>query len=168
MNPLDNKAITQIAPATVATNATAAMIFSKLGTRGETFDHANILVNLGTAATNSVTITTLKLQEGDTSVISNHTDIVAFTGGTATSTSVGFVLPVAAADQDGGQVIEFSVDLSKRKKYISLELTPGQSMVCGATAILSKSGQSIDNTTTGSLTNLSDSDTLSTYTIVKG
>ena len=98
MLELNNKAQCVIPIATVATNATAKMSFSKVGNSGESFDYANILVHVGTSATTSAVMSTLKLSESDTvTSVTSMTDIVAFTGGTATSTSAGFVIPTAQA-----------------------------------------------------------------------
>ena len=153
--------------ATVATNATAKMSFSKIGNSGETFDYANILVHVGTSATTSAVMSTLKLSESDSvTSVTSMTDIVAFTGGTQTSTSVGFVIPTAQAG--GGNLVAFQVDLRNRKKYLGLTVTPGQSLVCGATAILSKSSESSDSTTDARISNLESTSASSVGKIVNG
>jgi len=107
-------------PVTTATNATQSQSFSRAG-----YDHANIMILVGTHATDGAPIGTITISESNTVTSpSSMTDIVAFTGGTATSTSVGFVIPGAAATGPGA-LLEFHMDLQKRKKYIGIEVTPG-------------------------------------------
>lgn len=153
--------------ATVATNATAKLSFSKIGNGGERFDYANILVHVGTSATTSAVLSTLKLSESDTvTSVSSMTDIVAFTGGTATSTSVGFVIPTAQAG--GGNLVELRVDLRNRKKYVGMTVTPGQSLILGATALLSRASESQDTTTDMQLSNLESTSAVSVGKLVTG
>ena len=136
MNDSDNNAIVMLPAATCATNATQTMSFT-----GQGYDRLNLYLNIGTHATDGASIGTLKLSESDTVTSpSSMTDIVAFTGGTETSSTVGFVIP--GADELGpGSVIAFQVDLKKRKKYLGLSITPGSTtMNIGAIGLLSKSG----------------------------
>ncbi|MDD4890977.1 MAG: hypothetical protein PHU85_13735 [Phycisphaerae bacterium] len=77
--------------------------------------------------------------------------IVALTGGTATSASVGFVIPTTALA--GGGIVEFQIDLRDRKRYLGLSITPGQSLVVGAHADLFRSRESKDTAATRTLTN---------------
>jgi len=161
----NNKAQCVIPTDSVATNATAEMSFSRVGNNGETFDYANILVHVGTSSTSSAVMSTLKLAESDdTTVASSMTDIVAFTGGTETSTSAGFVIPTSQAG--GGNLVEFQVDLRKRKKYLSLNMTPGQTLVCGATALLSRASESQDSTSDMQISNLESTSATSIGKIV--
>ncbi len=133
-------AIAIMPAATCATNATQSLVFNHLG-----FDYANIDVIVGTHATNGADIGTLALVESDTvTSVSSMSAIVAFTGGTATSTSVGFVIPGAAALGPGGAV-QFQVDLRKRKAYVGLTITPGSTTInIAAIARLSRSKESAD------------------------
>lgn len=146
----DSNAVCFMPPATCATNATQTMAFDTKG-----YDRANVYVLLNTHATNGTTVQTLTFSESDTvTSASSMTDIVALTGGTATSTSVGFVIPLVATAGTGG-TIEFQIDLRKRKRYLGLEITHGATtMYSGAIAILSRSEQSCDTTTTKRETNL--------------
>ena len=163
----NDKAMCVIPLATTATNATAKMSFSKIGNGGEKFDYANILVHVGTSATTSAVMTTIKLSESDTaSSVSSMTDIVAFTGGTATSSTVGFVIPTAQAG--GGNLVEFRVDLRKRKKYVGLSLTPAQGLILGATAMLSRASESQDTTTDAQISNLESTSATSVGKLVTG
>ena len=171
MNAMNDHAVCALPDATVASNATAKMSFSKIGNNYETFDHANILIHTGTSATTSATFTTMKLSESDSvTSASSMTDIVALTGGTVTSASVGFVLPgesTSSAISGGGNVVEFQLDLRKRKKYVGLSITPGQSLVCGATALLSKASESQDTTTDMTITNNSATNAVGAETLVR-
>ena len=137
----DEGALLTMPAATTATNATQSMVFSTLG-----YDYCNLYVNVGTHATNGASIGTLKITESDTStVISSQSAIVALTGGTATSTSVGFVIP-GASTAGNGQVIPFQIDLRKRKLYLGLQITPGTTtMNIGAIAVLRRSNESADS-----------------------
>jgi len=151
--------------ATVATNATAKMSIDRVGNNGETFDYANILVHVGTSATTSAVMSTLKLSESDSvTSVTSMTDIVAFTGGTATSTSAGFVIPTAQAG--GGNLVELRVDLRNRKRYLGLTMTPGQSLICGATAILSRASESQDTTTDMQISNAESTSAVSVGKLV--
>jgi hypothetical protein len=84
------------------------------------FDYAEILLMVGSHATTTTVIETLKITESDTATAATSmTDIVPLTGGTATSTSAGFVIPVVTTAGKGG-VVPFFVDLRKRKKYVGV------------------------------------------------
>lgn len=116
--------------ATTATNATQSMVFDTKG-----FDHCNLFVAMGTHATGKAALSTLKITESDTStVISSQSAIVALTGGTATSSSVGFKIPTAVYMGPGAGV-EFSIDLRTRKRYLGLQLTPGDATAKAAWAV---------------------------------
>lgn len=148
MRPMDNKAHVATIPASVATNATQSMSFDTSG-----YDFANVKVLCSTNATTSAVFSTLKWSESDTVTSpSSQTDIVALTGGTATSTSVGFVLPTSGIT-GGGVAVEFQIDLRKRKKYLGVQATPGQALTVGIVADLDKD-QSADTTTTKAESNL--------------
>jgi hypothetical protein len=102
---------TLINPQSVGTTAVTGVI-DTLG-----MNHLEVLALLDTAAT-TVTITTLKLAEGDTT--SAYTDITEFTGGTAAG---NFTLPVGPGTAAGtGQIIALDVDLRKRKRYLRVSL----------------------------------------------
>jgi Trk-type K+ transport system membrane component len=149
MRPEHNKAHVATAAASVATNATQSLSFDTSG-----FDFANAKVLVGTSATTSAVFTTLKWSESDTVTSpSSQTAIVALTGGTATSTSVGFVLPTAAI-AGGGVAAEFQIDLRKRKKYLGCQVTPAQASQVVAICVDLTKDQSADSTTTKAESNL--------------
>jgi len=161
----NDKAMCVLPIASVATNATAYLSFSRLGNSAEKFDYANILFHVGTSATTSAVMTTLNLKESDTVTSpSSMTAIVALTGGTATSSSVGFVIPAAQAA--GGNLVEFQLDLRKRKKYVGLTATPAQTLILGATALLSRASESQDTTTDMQLSNLANTSAVSVGLLV--
>jgi len=97
------------------------------------FDYLSLDVALGTADTTGHQPTVLKLSESDDTT-TTVTDIVAFTGGTATSASVGFVIP--AADTSNPQIIKMNVDLKKRKRYLRLAMTAATVQLAAVTANL--------------------------------
>jgi hypothetical protein len=146
-----NKAHVATAAASVATNATQSLSFDTSG-----FDFANAKVLVGTNVTTSAVFTTLKWSESDTVTSpSSMTDIVALTGGTATSASAGFVLPTGTAIEGGGVAAEFQMDLRNRKKYVGCQVTPAQdpSLIVCIDCDLTKD-ISADSTTTKAVTNL--------------
>lgn len=119
---------------------------NKLDTKG--FGRARIMVWGTTAATNKAP-TTFKLSEADDTTTS-ITDIVAFTGGTATSASVGFVIPTPEGTQSDSTYkpyAVFDVDLRGRKRHLTLTIVPTTTQTYFAIAELVK-GQEDPNTTT--------------------
>lgn len=161
MRPVHNKAHVASAPASVATNATQVLTFDTSG-----YDFANIKVIKGTHTTTSACFSTLKITESDTVTnAASQTAIVALTGGTATSTSVGFVVPSATQMAAGGVAVEFQVDLRNRKKYLGLSITPGQSMIVCAVADLTKD-QSADTTTEKTESNIEATSVASCFKVV--
>ena len=126
---------------TIATNASHTLVFDKSG-----YDYAVIDVLLGDSATNGGDITVCKLVEhSSVTSVSSMSAIVPFTGGTVTSSSVGFVIPADAAT-GAGAVIEFQVDLRKRKKMLGLVVTSGTTaMRFSSIARLTRARESADS-----------------------
>lgn len=153
-----------LTPAASVTNATQAMSFDRSG-----FDYAEVLLLVGTHATTTTVIETLKITESDTvTSATSMTDIVAFTGGTATSTSEGFVIPVVTTAGKGG-VIPFYVDLRKRKKYIGFQVSgTSATAVMGAVAKLTRSAESADTATEKNGVNLAATTVQGCMTVVNG
>jgi hypothetical protein len=144
---MDRNKVCNLPPASVATNATAKMAFDTKG-----LERANVRISMPTSATTSAVYTTLKWSESDTvTSVSSMTDIVALTGGTATSTSAGFVLPTSATLENGG-VVEFQIDLRARKRYMALSITPAQTQILGVVADF-EANESGDTTTEKKITN---------------
>ena len=101
-----------------ATNATAT---GYLDTDG--YDYARIIIGCGMShATTTAVFTALALTEGTNSAAASA--IAAFTGGTATSSSVGFVLATNALTT-AELYSEFRVDLRGRERYLRCVATPG-------------------------------------------
>ncbi len=148
MRNIHSKATVCNVPASVATNATQALSFDTAG-----FDFANVKVLCSTNATTSAAFSTLKFTESDTVTSASSMDaIVALTGGTATSTSVGFVIPTTTIT-GGGVAAEFQLDLRKRKRYLGIQSTPGQALTVGVVGTL-VGEESADSTTEKSESNL--------------
>lgn len=124
----DIKPVVVIAPQAIGTTAVTGVI-DTLG-----FDYVQVLSTHDTAAT-SVTITTYKLSEGDTT--SSYDDIAAFTGGTATD---NFTLPVGPGTS--GVTAQLGLlELSKvnhRKRYLKVTLANSASRISSVHALLSR------------------------------
>lgn len=128
----DMKVEVLIAPATV-TIATNASTYGYLDTIG--WEHAKIVVNTAKEATSSACAKVLAVTEGTNSAAA--TAIVAATGGTATSTSVGFVIPLYKGTAEGAAVV-FDIDLRKRERYLKIQCNPGTASTFSAIALLSR------------------------------
>lgn len=148
-------------PAKSYTNAgTAKSQFSRDG-----YDYAKVMIHFGALATNADVPTVMKISESDDTVVTNAVAIVALTGGTQTSTSVGFVIPATAVL--GESVVELNIDLRKRKRYLMLDITSGTTtVVFGAIVELGRAKQSPDTTATKSITNLQSSSTTACSLVV--
>ena len=135
---IDQCGVCVMPPETQATGATHSMIFDTKG-----FDRANVYFGMATHVTSLASLKTLKFTEGTNTTCG--TAIVAFTGGTVTSSSVGFVIPTAAK-MGIGDMVEFQIDLRARKRYMRLDVTPGDTTAkqTYGIAILSRPGQSKD------------------------
>jgi hypothetical protein len=125
-------------PKTNATNATHSCVWDCKG-----FDQANFFVGMNTHATNKAALSVCKFTEGTNSACGDA--IVALTGGTATSSSAGFVIPAATA-MGPGAAMTFNIDLTKRKRYMKLNLTPGDATAneTYALGLLSRAAESKD------------------------
>ena len=127
--------------ATIATGASHSMVFDSSG-----YDYAVIDLILGTHSTAPTELLTVcKLVEhSSVTAIGSMEAIVPFTGGTEVSSSVGWVIPSGTLTGDG-TVIEFQVDLRKRKKMIGLVATHGNlAIVMASIAKLTRSRESAD------------------------
>lgn len=117
--------------------ATATGIVDTLDTNtGNKYEFCQI--NLVEATSNVVSNkpTVLKITEGDTTVLTDATAIVEFTGGTATSTSVGFV--IATANTSATSITTFNIDLRGRKRYLFLSVSPATTQIDGAWGYLGR------------------------------
>jgi len=119
-----------ITPQSGATNATATGLIDGLG-----YNHCTITIWADSTDATTKQFTALKITECDTSD-GTFADIVALTGGTATSTSVGFVIP--ASDTDSEVITLMSVSLVGRKRYLKVNLTPASNYLFHAIGHLTK------------------------------
>lgn len=118
-----SKLAAMIVPQTV-TNA--GTLTGLLDTKG--FDFVSIdLLSESQAATNVPTV--MRIGESDTAptAFADCTVITNFVGGTATSTSVGFVIPTPVTLTSAGvntYSVKFNIDLRGRKRYLAIEFSP--------------------------------------------
>jgi len=103
----------------ITTAETSAMVIDTLG-----FDYCVIDWYLGTAAATTVA-GVLNVQEGDTTA--SYSTVAALTGGTATSSTVGFVIPAHTGTTTTAKEVyaTFNIDLRPRKRYLKVVCTPG-------------------------------------------
>jgi hypothetical protein len=125
-------------PLSIASNATSSGTVDTLG-----YDFATFIWNMATVANTSHYPTTMKLEESDD--LTTYAALVPFTGGTATSTSVGFVHP--ALDSSNSTIWVWNMDLKGHKRYIKATFTPATTMICGCTCQLTRGDVMPDTTT---------------------
>lgn len=127
--------------ATAATSATQSLVFDAKG-----YDQANVMVNVGTHSTSGTTLQMVKMSESDTAtLISSQSSITALSAGTSTSSTAAFAIPVVTI-LGRSSIIEFQIDLRKRKRYLALQVTPGTTTVnVGAIVRLTRSKKSADS-----------------------
>ena len=119
--------------ATLATVATNSSNYAYLDTIG--WDYAKIIAVIGTAATGNAAFKGLILTEGTNSTAASA--IVAFTGGTVTSASVGFVIPNFTGITEPTCVV-LNVNLKKRERYLRLLVTPGTAAPVSVVCVLGR------------------------------
>lgn len=128
-----SKTVADLGTADTATNATSQTSIDTLG-----FSYAAVDVifeKVAAAGTNSAVAIACKLQHGDTT--SSYSDIVAFTGGTATSATVGYTIPTPGNTADTN-VVRFNVDLRGKRRYLNVFATPQVASVVAVNCRLSK------------------------------
>jgi hypothetical protein len=131
MNALEPVKKLMIYPRSVATNATASVTVDTIE-----FEHIAVDVLSGVASSN---ITLLNIGFG--TATNSFTNIVV--GGTATSTSVDFV--IAAADTDNGCIQSFSIDKAGLERYMRVQVeNTAVATVVAALIQLYKAKQPID------------------------
>ena len=122
------------APVSTSANATATGRVDTLG-----YNYLIVNVHRDTAAATSSVPNELKLSEADLTTVSSTTAIVALTGGAATTTAVGFVIP--AADTANADVFSFKLDLRGRKRYIFAHFSPLDATTLNSCSALLFSGE---------------------------
>ncbi len=149
MNEANEGAMVVLPPAATATNATQTFSFDRTG-----FDHANIMVIVGTHTTTTAAITGLKIAESDTiTSATSMTDIAALCCSNTTSTSAVNSIPAGSVQGLGGVITEFQIDLRKRKKYIGgvIAADTVATAIMAVLCRLTRSGESKDSATLKSL-----------------
>lgn len=146
MMQLQNLRQEVIFQSTSLTAGATAGVSEKLDTRPKGKKYREVIINVITAtvsATNDYP-TTLKLQESDTTTTTDFVDIVAATGGTATSTSVGFVLPSTPTNTATNMqpYVTYHLDTRKRKRYIRAVIAPSTTQICAVYATLGECAES--------------------------
>lgn len=136
------KRVLLLTPQTQATNATVSARVDTLG-----FAKCRISLLTIQAATNPNTV--FKLTEGDTTVYSNASAIVAFTGTTNTVTDAtnGYLIP-ADITTVGRVQTEFDVECRGRKRHLFVTLQCGASnSTCAVIADLTRATEMPNNDT---------------------
>ena len=146
---IDRKVL-RLHPQTVASNGTNGVLVIDLRPTAPiavaNFQYAHIDVEIGPGAATTAP-TTLALQESDAND-TNYVNVMPFVGGTATSATVGFVLPSIATSAASGYSVAFGVDCTKRKRFLKVSVVPGTTAVVGINAsLLRPSGVLAANTT---------------------
>lgn len=135
----------QLTPAATSATGTALLSISKLSADGQPFDAAVIDVFCGTHATTTVAINILSIVESDT--VTSPTSMTAITALTGTTDATSALTLPGVAVTGPGCVIEFQLDLRKRKKFIGVILgaaSVGATQSVGAIARLIRGKTSKD------------------------
>lgn len=132
-------------PTSITNGATATSL--QVDTLG--FDHVQIAVMAPTSNATTRPLT-LRLTESDDTVLTNFAGITQFTGtsNTVTSTSAGFVIPLARTATTRLPFAVFNVSTKYRKRYLTLEYSGTTTQIVSAIAILSRAAQAPKDATT--------------------
>lgn len=134
MKPTATKQVVIIAQSSTTNAATAA---GNVDTKGYDFASIDVLMATSNDTTNNPTV--FKLAESDDTVTTNFSDITVFVG----DDSDGWTIPAAeTAATNAPNAFKFNVDLSGRKRYLRLSISPLTTQVITAIANLSKAEQS--------------------------
>jgi hypothetical protein len=119
----------------VTNGATASYQFDCIG-----YDFAAVDVMLSPSNTTSNAPSLVMLSETDTTTSSTSGDIIAFTGKTSTATNVGFLIPQTGVLTTTGaaNIYRFNVDLRRRKRYLTIRVSPVTTQAISADIRLSK------------------------------
>ncbi len=118
--------------------ATAQAMIDTLG-----FDRASLDVIVGLSSGTASSPTLITLGDGDTTHTSNSTALTQFSGGTATSTSVAWVIPVTgvvttAGVSQAGNTYRYEVDCRPRRRYLMVSCSPATTQTVQVNARLSR------------------------------
>ena len=118
-----------LAPASVATNATATFIVDCAG-----FAEAQFVL-LPQTASATTRIATLAIAQGDTTAA--FTNVTGYVGGT--NSASGFTFPLETpTSATAVQPLVLNVDLLGKQRYLRLSYTPGATQVVGAVCNLTR------------------------------
>lgn len=134
----ERKLVNVIVPADVASNATAT---GTVDTKG--YDYCQLIWHIATGSSTGDPPQTCKVEESDD--LTTYTAMVPFTGGTATSTSVGFVIPNSHATVE--QLYAMNIDLRGRKRYFKCSICPNTNQINAVIAVLDRARTMPDTTT---------------------
>jgi hypothetical protein len=123
-----NQKFIPLAPASVASNATATLIVDRRG-----FDEATFCVVQANGADTTAPLV-LNIAQGDTT--SAFTTITGYNGNTTTSSS--FTLPSGPSSATAAPPIILNVDCEGKARYLRLQMTPGTTQVLGAVCVLGR------------------------------
>ena len=133
----DVRVVSMTPPITVAAASTTTC---RLDTQG--YDYATICVTGGATATDTNLMTYVQISESETTptAYTDGTVIVPFVGGTATSATAGFVLPGQSSSTvvPIGCTFQFNADLTRRKRFLVVLVTPPNTMALAVHAVLSR------------------------------
>jgi len=116
MTPSAFKKVLAINGASTTNAATATGTIDRLG-----FDYAVIDVCLTTSNNVTNNPSVLKISESDTTDATNFSDIGVFKGDDTTD---GFTIPNAQTAGITGPFVTFNVDLTGRKRYLQVDVSP--------------------------------------------
>lgn len=105
---------------------------ANIDTLGIDFLTIDVCATTQSASTQAGSPTTLKLQESDTTVVTNFVDVVGFRGASATATNVDFVVGIGRTS--GVNAYKFNVDARGRKRYINVVVAPTTTQTFQVTA----------------------------------
>ncbi len=134
---LPERRIASTYPQTVASNGTnGVLVIDTRPTTGQTgfgYLFADVMIGAGASTAAPITVQVLESNADDT----NYAQIGNLGGGTATSATVGFVLPSIATSAASGKTFGFGVNLSAaRKRFIKISVVPGTTATVSITASL--------------------------------
>lgn len=122
----NDHAVVAMNPKLASAAGTHDISFSKLDANGQPFSQANIFLQIGTVSTNADVFNIVRVYESDTvTTPSSMTGIVALsiTGATVSDATHANFWTSGATGAGLGGVVEWQLDLRKRKKYIGLHIT---------------------------------------------
>lgn len=125
----DRKLVNVLVPASATAGATSTGTVDL-----QDCDYCQLIWHIATIANTALMPTVCKVQESND--LTTYADIVAFTGGTATSTSVGFVIPAGHATVS--QLYAMNIDCRSRRRYLKISLSPAATQINAVIAVLDR------------------------------